>query len=182
MKQQYWNKGTETFKIKKSQWLKYGQSFSGKQQSQQQNFQRAHLNPSKLTQKFSVNRNKFPPPERNEQLLLLPVSYVKGSRFFDNSLISEASSPSGWIKLLDFMSFLRRSSINNSAVPQHWKWNETVSLCETVTVSPLTKSNINSALHQTIARHFSTYHPLTFWNSTKLATPSRNVVTYISLA
>ena len=74
--QQNQNKSTDTVSSKKSQHTRYGQSFSCKQQSQQQNIQRAHLNASKLTQNFSISRNTIPPPEWYERLQILPVSFV----------------------------------------------------------------------------------------------------------
>ena len=81
--QQNQNKSTDTFSSKKSQHTRYVQSFSGKQQSQQQNIQRAHLNASNPSQNFSINRNTIPPPEWYEQLQTLPVSLVNGSKVFD---------------------------------------------------------------------------------------------------
>ena len=77
------NKSTDTVSSKKSQHTRYGQAFSGKQQSQQQNTQCAHLNAWNPTQNFSVNRNIIPPPKCYEHLQILPVSFVNGSKVFD---------------------------------------------------------------------------------------------------
>ena len=67
-------------------------SFSGKQQSPEQNIQRAHLNLLNPTQNFTINRNTIPPPERYEQLQLLLISFVNGSNGFDTyALIDPAS-------------------------------------------------------------------------------------------
>ena len=71
--QQNQNKSTDTVSSKRSQHTIYGQSFSGKQQSQRQNIQRAHLNAPNPTQNLSINRNTFPPPDWYEQLQILPV-------------------------------------------------------------------------------------------------------------
>ena len=81
--QQNQNKSTDTVSSKKSQHTRYGQSFSCKQQSQQQNIQRAHLNASKLTQNLGINQNTIPLPEWYEQLQMLPVSFINGSKVFD---------------------------------------------------------------------------------------------------
>ena len=63
---------------------RYDQSFSGKQQSQQQNIQRALLNSSNPTPNFRMNQNKIPPPEWFEQTHLLPKSLVNGRRVLDS--------------------------------------------------------------------------------------------------
>ena len=57
--QQNQNKSTDTVSSKTSQHTRYVRSFSGKQQSQQQNIQRAYLNASKPTLNFSINQPKY---------------------------------------------------------------------------------------------------------------------------
>ena len=90
--QQNENKSTDTVSIKKSQHTRCGQSFCGKQQSQQQNTQSAHLNALNPTQNFSINRNTIPPPEWYEQLQILPVSFVNGSKVFDTYALIDPGS------------------------------------------------------------------------------------------
>ena len=83
VQQQNQNKSTETVNSKKRQQTRYGRSFSAMQRSHQQNIQRAHLNSSISTQNFSINHVKIIPHECYEQLEILPVSFVNGSKVFD---------------------------------------------------------------------------------------------------
>ena len=90
--QQNQNKSSDTVSSKRSQHTKYGQSFSDKQKLQQQNVQQAHLNASNPTQNFSINQNAIPPPEWYEQLQILPVSFVNGSKVFDTYALIDTES------------------------------------------------------------------------------------------
>ena len=90
--QQDQNKNTDTVSSKKNQHNRYGQSFSDKQQSQQQKIQRAHLNASNPTQNFSINRNTIPPPELYEQLQILTISFLNGSKVFDTYALIDPGS------------------------------------------------------------------------------------------
>ena len=189
--QQNQNRGTDTVSSKKSQNTRYGQSISGKQQSQQQNTQRAHLNASIPTQNFSINRKTIPPPEWYEQLQILPVSIVKGSKVFDIYALIHPGSQftlllDKFTRLLELPCEAQASTTLQYLNTEHETPLSKIS--ETVTVTPLngdsetvTKSISKSALQEPIARQVSMFHPLTFLNSFNYATPSRNLVTFISL-
>ncbi|XP_075259989.1 uncharacterized protein LOC142351729 [Convolutriloba macropyga] len=153
--QQNQNKSTDTVSSTKSQQTRYGQSFSGKRQSQQQNIQRAHLSASNPTQNFSINRNTIPPPEWYEQLQIIPVSFVKGSKVFDTYALIDPGSQ--FTFLLDkFTSFLELPcEAQASTTLQYLNTEHEMPLSkisETVTVTPYDKIS----QHFSIARAYST--------------------------
>ena len=90
--QQNQNKSTEIVNSKKRQHTRYGKSFSDKQQLQHQNIRRAQLNALNPTQNFSINRKTIPPPEWYEQLQILPVSFLNGSKVFDTYALIDPGS------------------------------------------------------------------------------------------
>ena len=162
-------------------------SLVNNQQSQQQNVQRAHLNASNPTQNFSINRNTIPPPEWYEQLQILPVSFVNGSKGFDTYALIDPGSQ--FTFLLDKVtSFLELPCEAKASTTQQYLNTEhempLSKISQTVPVTPFDEVNqqFSIARAYSIARHVSMFHPLTFLNSINYATPSRNLVTFISLA
>ena len=151
--QQNQNKSTDTVSSKKSQHTTYGQSFSCKQQSQ--NIQRAHLNASNPIQKFSFNRNTILPPEWYEQLQILPISIVNGSKVFDTYALIYPGSQ--FTFLLDkITSFLELPcEAQESTILQYLNTQHEMPLAkisETLTVTPFDKVNQQFS----IARAYST--------------------------
>ena len=113
------------------------------------------MNASNLTQNFSINRNTIPPPEWYEQLQILPVSFVNGSKVFDTYALIDPGSQ--FIFLLDKVtSFLELpSEAKASKTLQYLNTEHEMPLskiCETVTVTPFEK--INQQL--SIAKAYST--------------------------
>ena len=156
VQQQNQNKSTDNVGSTKSQQTGYGQSLSGKRQSQLQNIQRARLNASNPTQNFSINRNTIPPPpEWYEQLQIIPVSFVNGSKVFDTYALIDPGSQ--FTFLLDKVtSFLELPCEAQASTTLQYLTTEhempLSKISETVTVTLYDKTN----QHFSIARTYST--------------------------
>ena len=153
--QQNQNKSTDTVSSKKSQHTRYGQSFSGKHKSQQQNIQCADLEASNPTQNFSINRNTIPPPEWCEQLQILPVSFVNGSKVFDTYALIDPGSQFTFLldKITSFLELPCKAQA--STTPQYLNTEHKMPLSkisETARVTPFDKVNQQFS----IARAYST--------------------------
>ena len=153
--QQNQNKSTDTLSSKKSQHTRYGKSFSGKQQSQQQNIQRASLNASNPTQNFIINRNTILPPEWYEQLKILPVSFVNGSKVFDTYALIDPGSQVTFLldKVFSFLELPCEAQASTTLQYLNTEHEMPLSkISETVTVTPFDKVNQQFS----IARAYST--------------------------
>ena len=138
------------------------------------------MNASNPTQNFSINRNAIPPPEWYEQLQILPVSFVNGIKVFDTYALIDSGSQFTFLldKVTSFLELPCEAQASTTLQYLNTEHEMPLSkISETVTVTPFS----NSALQEPIARHVSMFHPLTFLNSINYATPSRNLVTFISL-
>ena len=141
--------------VKKIQHTRYGQSFSGKQQSQQQNIQRAYLNAKNPTQIFRINRNKIPPPEWYKQLQILPVPFVNGSKVFDTYALIDLGSQFTFLldKVTSFLELPCEAQASTTLQYLNTEHEMPLSkISETVTVTPFDKMSQQFS----IARTYST--------------------------
>ena len=113
------------------------------------------MNASNPTQNFCINRNTIPPTEWYEQLQIIPVSFVNGSKVFDTYALTDPGSQFTFLldKVTSFLELPCETQASTTLQYLNTEHEMPLSkISERVTVTPYDKIN----QHFSIARAYST--------------------------
>ena len=113
------------------------------------------MNASNPTQNFSINRNTIPPPEWYEQLQIIPVLFVNGSKVFDTYALIDPGNQFTFLldKVTSFLELPCEAKASTTLQYLNTEHEMPLSkISETMTKTPYDKIN----QHFSIARAYST--------------------------